>query len=193
LVTIALDSPTLTGSPGGVLQFFGTLSNTTNANLYLNADNFNLGGFDPSAIDDSPFFANAPLFLGPDGSTGDIGLFDIAIPNAFPPGNYVGVFQVLGGVSGDSQDIIGSVGFTATVQQSAVPEPGFRLALFLALVVFVLSRHIHRVGDGRLRGRIDELCALALRNSLRSTSAGWSAADCRCVFAPYPDQFLDRP
>src|SRR5271170_6424967 len=86
MLTIAIDSPTLTGSPGDVLQFFGTLTNTTNADLFLNADNFNLAGFDPSVIDDSPFFANAPLFLGPNGSTGDIGLFDITIPNAFAIG-----------------------------------------------------------------------------------------------------------
>lgn len=161
LLTIALDSPALTGSPGDVLQFLGALTNTTNANLFLNADNFNLAGFDPSAIDDSPFFADAPLFLGPNGSTGDISLFDIAIPTLFATGNHGGTFQVLGGVDGDAQDVIGSVDFTVTVQQSAVPEPGFRPALFLALVVFVLSQHIRHAGDGRLRHRIDELCTRA--------------------------------
>jgi len=110
-----------------VLEFSGTLTNTTSTNQYLNADNFNLAGFDPSAIDGNPFFANAPLFPGPDGATGDIGLFDIASPNPFAPGNHGGVFQILGGVNGDAQDIIGSVDFTVAVQQtSAVPEPAFR-------------------------------------------------------------------
>jgi hypothetical protein len=144
LLTAVLDSPTVSGSPGDVLKFSGTLTNTTSSNLSLNADNFNLAGFDPSAIDDSPFFTNVPLFLGPNGSTGDIGLFDLAIPIMFASGNYEGVFQVLGGVDSDAQDIIGSVDFTATVQQSAVPEPALRITLLLALTLLMFTRRISR-------------------------------------------------
>jgi hypothetical protein len=153
LLIIALDSPTLAGSPGDVLQFFGTLTNTTSANLYLNADNLNLAGFDPSAIDDSPFFANAPLFLGPGASTGDISLFNITIPNPFATGNYGGTFQVLGGMDSNAQDVIGSADFTVQVQQhSAIPEPAFRTGLALAFAFSVFTRLIYRaVRDVRLR------------------------------------------
>lgn len=148
---IALDSPTLNGSPGDVLQFFGTLTNTTAADLYLNADNINLAGFDPSAIDDSPFFANTPLFLVPGGSTGDIRLFDITIPNPFATGNYGGTFQVLGGVDGNAQDIIGSAYFTVQVQQSAaVPEPSSAVLLSSgALLLLLVAKQSSNSGRRR--------------------------------------------
>ncbi len=143
LLTIALDSPALTGSPSDVLQFFGTLTNTTSANLYLNADNFNLAGFGPSAVDDSPFFTNAPLFLGPDASTGDIGLFNITIPDPFVTGNYGGTFQVLGGADGNAQDVIGSADFTVQVQQpAAVPEPSLAVLLSGALLLLLVAKQV---------------------------------------------------
>jgi hypothetical protein len=146
LLTIVLDSPTLSGSPGGVLEFSGTLTNTASSNLYLNADNFNLAGFEPSAINDSPFFTNAPLFLGgPDGSTGDIGLFNITIPVPFVTGNYGGALQVLGGVDVNAQDVVGSADFTVQVQQPAVvPEPASFVTLSLALLLLVLTLHARR-------------------------------------------------
>ena len=120
---MSLDSPTLTGAPGDVLQFSGTLTNTTGADLYLNADSFTLAGFDPSAIDDSPFFTNAPLFLSAGASTGDIGLFNITIPSVFATNSYVGSFEILGGATANDQTIIGSVDFTVQVQPAGVPEP----------------------------------------------------------------------
>ena len=142
-LTITLDSPTLTGLPGDVLQFFGTLSNTTGTDLFLNADNFNLAAFDPSAIDDSLFFTNAPLFLGANGSTGDIGLFNITIPNPFFTGGYGGVFQVLGGSDGNVQDVIGSASFTVQVQQTTtVPESSSVPLLSFVLLALVLVRRI---------------------------------------------------
>lgn len=140
---ISLDSSTLTGLPGNTLQFFGTLVNTTGANLYLNADNFNLPGFDPSAIDDSPFFANAPLFLAPGANTGAIGLFNITIPNPFATNSYPGTFQVLGGATGDDQTIIGTAQFTVKVQTtSTVPEPSSLSMLATILLLFFSGRQV---------------------------------------------------
>ena len=144
-LVISLDSPTLTGSPGSEVQFFGTLTNTTGADLYLNADSFNLAGFDPTAIDDGPFFTNAPLFLTPGANTGDIGLFNITIPNPFATSSYPGTFQILGGATGDDQTIIGTADFAVQVQAaSAVPEPSSlgMVALAAALLVVFGRRTI---------------------------------------------------
>jgi hypothetical protein len=154
ILTIALDSPTLTGSPGDVLQFFGTITNTTNADVYLNADNFSLTGFDPSDIDDSPFFANTPAFLGPSptGTTGDIELFDVTIPNPFTDPCVAamdcgGTFQILGGDDGNAQNVVGTAYFTVNVQQaSGVPEP-VPAELMAGVILFLaIARKIVRTG-----------------------------------------------
>ena len=137
---ISLDSPILSGPPGSVVQFFGTLTNTTGADLYLNADNFDLAGFDPSAIDDSPFFTNAPFFLGSGGTSGDIGLFNVTIPNGFGGGNYAGSFEILGGATSDDQSTIGTVDFVVQVPSSAVPEPSSLSMFALVLGLFFVYR-----------------------------------------------------
>ncbi|HTC35246.1 MAG TPA: PEP-CTERM sorting domain-containing protein [Bryobacteraceae bacterium] len=145
-ITITLDSPTLSGSAGDTLQFFGTLTNTTSDTVFLNDDNFNLASIPLGSIDDSPFFANAPLSLDAAGSldggftSGDIELFDVTIPDPFPPGNYDGTFQVLGGADGGSQDIVGTADFTVQVlgPVSGVPEPG-SLGLMAAALVGICA------------------------------------------------------
>ena len=150
-ITITLDSPTLSGSAGDTLQFFGTLTNTTADTVFLNDVNFNLASIPLSSIDSSPFFTNAPLSLDAAGSldggftSGDIELFDITIPDPdpFTPGNYSGTFQVLGGADGGSQDIVGTADFTVQVlgPVSGGPEPG---SLGLMLAAFVGICVVHR-------------------------------------------------
>ena len=148
-ITITLDSPTLSGSPGDTLQFFGTLTNTTADTVFLNDVNFNLASIPLGSIDSSPFFTNAPLSLDAAGSldggftSGDIELFDIPIPDPFTPGNYSGTFQVLGGADGGSQDIVGTADFTVQVlgPVSGVPEPG---SLGLMAAAFVGICVVHR-------------------------------------------------
>ena len=133
-LTVSLSSPTLAGAPGSVLDFTGVLTNTTGADLFLNADSFNLASFAPSAIDDTPFFTNAPLFLSAGASTGTIDLFTVTIPNGFTPGNYAGFFQVIGGATSNDQALIGGASFTVTVQPAAsgVPEPSSFTLVFLS-------------------------------------------------------------
>ena len=130
----------------------------TSANLYLNADNFNIAGLDPGAIDDSPFFANAPIFLGPGSSTDDIGLFNITIPDPFATGDYEGTFQVLGGVDGNAQDIIGSADFTVQVQQpTAVPEPSSAVLLSASLFLLLVAKQIIRRERVRAKIEVEEV------------------------------------
>ena len=120
VIDIVLDSSTLSGTPGSVLKFFGTLTNTTGDVVFLNAGNINSAIPDPNAIDNSPFFTNAPLSLGANETTGDSGLFNITIFASFAPGNYDGIFTVVGGAGTASQDILGSADVTVQV----APEPG---------------------------------------------------------------------
>jgi hypothetical protein len=127
VITITLDSSTLSGASGSVLHFSGTLTNTTGALVYLNADNINSSLPDPTAIDDSPFWNNAPVSLGANGTSGDIGLFDVTILASFGVGSYLGTFMLLGGAGVDSQDILGAADFTVNVTAptpgGAAPEP----------------------------------------------------------------------
>jgi hypothetical protein len=147
-ITMTLDSPVLYGNPGAVLAYAGTLTNTTGATVWLNADNCNLPtGIGPSAFDDTPFFTNAPLFLAANGTSGDIGLFDITIPAGLANGTYPGgTFMVLGGADDSSQDILASVAFTVGVgpQPTNVPEPGTLPPLAAGLVAGGLAIAIKR-------------------------------------------------
>jgi hypothetical protein len=148
-LTITLDSPTLTGSPGDVLQVFGTLTNVSADTIFLNDDNVNLEAFPLSSIDDSPFFANAPISLDSGDNSGDIELLDITIPSAFSPGDYDGTFQVLGGPTGDDQILLGTANFTVDVPgTSAVPEPSCFLLLGMALAGMAWLRPLSKSGCG---------------------------------------------
>jgi hypothetical protein len=152
VVTVVLDSPLLSGNPGDVLAFSGILTNSTSDVVWLNSDNFSpLSGIPPAAINDLPFFMNAPLFLDANQNTGDIGLFNVTIPIALTPGNYDGTFTLLGGAGEDSQDILGSADFTVQVLEaepsSGVPEPGtFPLLAFGAGALLVCGWVMRGIG-----------------------------------------------
>jgi PEP-CTERM motif len=160
-VTITLDSPTLSGSPGDTLQFFGTLTNTTADTVFLNDVNFNLASIPLGSIDNSPFFTNAPLSLDAAGSldggftSGDIELFDVTIPDPFAAANYDGTFQVLGGIDGNAQDILGTADFTVQVlgSSSSVPEPSSVILLGAAFLGLCWFRRRRGVCDVTLSGR----------------------------------------
>ena len=145
VINISLDASTLSGASGSVLQFSGTLTNTTAAVVFLNSVNLNSALPDPNAIDSAPFFINAPLFLDANGTTGDIGLFNVNILPSFAPGNYDGIFTVVGGAGADSQDILGSADFTVRVlPASAVPEPGTLPLLGAGVGVLLAWKRLRR-------------------------------------------------
>jgi len=134
-ITITLMPGTLTGTPGSVVTFGGTLANTTTSTVFLNSAGINLsGGFSPGDLDTSAFFVNAPLFLLASEVTLPIDLFTIKVPNPFADGSHQGAFMVLGGSDDLAQDIIGTASFT--VEVSGVPEPNSRLLVGLTLVLF---------------------------------------------------------
>ena len=144
---ISLDSPVQSGSPGDILSFTGTITNTTGSSVDLAGDIFNLTDFPTNALDDSPFFNNTPPSLASGVSTGDVELFDITIPTPFtlPLGDnpYGGTFQV----TDDNGNVVGTAFFTVDVQvpPSSAPEPSTAALLTGAIAVLSL------LGTVRLR------------------------------------------
>jgi hypothetical protein len=152
LLSISFQQSVETGAPGSMVLFSGALTNLTSSTIYLNLDSLNLAGFDPTNLDDSPFFANTPTgFLGPNASTGLIGLFNVTIPNPFPSGSYNGTFQILGGGTFSDLTVLDVPGgFTVQVQgstgpPSSVPEPS---SVILILTVVILMAGRLRVARG---------------------------------------------
>jgi hypothetical protein len=131
-IAIALDDPAQIGIPGETVQFFGTITNTSSATVYLNSDSLTLDGLSLGIIDQ--FFNNVPIFLGAGDSSGDIELFDVTVsdPLVDPAATYDGSYELVGGPDGAAQDDLGSTSFSVTT----VPEPS---SIYLLLVVASVS------------------------------------------------------
>jgi len=84
--TITFTPDTLSGNPGDTLQFFGTLTNNTASTVFINNDSFTFAI--TGAADDSPFLTNAPVSLGPNGTSGSFEFIDVTIPLAQAVGTY---------------------------------------------------------------------------------------------------------
>jgi hypothetical protein len=128
-LSLALDPPLLLSTPGSVLTFSGTLTNTGTGELFLSGDSFTLAGAGLS-LDDTPFLEGAPLSL-PGGQSFAGALFTVSIAQGTPNGSYGGSFTVLGGPAEGDQGELATARFTAQV----VPEPG---TLALAAVGLLL-------------------------------------------------------
>ena len=138
--TVTFSPATVSGAPGDMLSFFGTLTNNTANTEYINSDSFTLAGGIP--VDDSPFLANAPLSLGPSASTASFLFLTVTIPNGQTPADYAGTFDVIGGQdggNGTAQDDLGEGLFTVTVT-SSVPEPASVLLSITGLLALALLR-----------------------------------------------------
>ncbi|HEY4363782.1 MAG TPA: PEP-CTERM sorting domain-containing protein [Bryobacteraceae bacterium] len=134
--TVTFSPSTVSGPPGSVLGFTGTLLNNTASTVFINNDSFTLAGGIP--LDDSPFFGNAPFSLGPNASSGPFLFFNVTIPALQAPNDYAGTFDVIGGADGNAQDNLGEGVFTVTV--SSVPEPAPGLLVAAGLGAFLLLR-----------------------------------------------------
>ena len=119
-IIITLDAPNQTGAAGDTLVYSGTLFNSSPDTIFLNGVDFNLAGssFTPDYLD--PFLANVPLSLDPGQSTADIELFEVLLNDPFtdPFASYGGNYALSGGADSDAQDLLTSVDFTVTAQNS---------------------------------------------------------------------------
>jgi hypothetical protein len=125
---LTLLSPYQSGS-GPVFEFDGTLTNTGDTTVFLNGDDY-FGDLPYAAFNDSPFYANAPLFLDPGQSTDIIELFTITAPPYGPGSNfYAGTYEILGGGDSSSSDLLASESFDINV----TPEPSSLVLLLSGL------------------------------------------------------------
>jgi len=121
-ITITFDQSSQTASAGDTLQFFGTITNDTGATVYLNSDDLTVTGLSLTTTDQ--FFNTVPLSLAPNGSSGDIELFDVTVSSALldAPGTYSGAYTLIGGADGNAQDNLGTATFSVTTL-APTPEP----------------------------------------------------------------------
>lgn len=148
-VLVTFTPATLIGTPGDVLHLSGSLTNNDPVNtVFLNNDGITF----PFAVDDTPFFTNAPIFLLGSQSSGPFIFLDIAIPKAQGLGTYDGVFTLGGGPNDNSADILGQASFHVTVNSPATvaPEPVPALLVGLGLAGACFGRR-RRLSPGAAR------------------------------------------
>jgi hypothetical protein len=131
-VTITLDDANQTTTAGGMLEFFGTITNDSDQTIFLNSDDPTLDG--ESFMITDQFFNTVPASLGVGASSGDIELFDIAVSNPLldAPGLFSGSYSVIGGFdggNGTASDVVGTASFSVTTV-APTPEPS---SLYLLL------------------------------------------------------------
>jgi hypothetical protein len=134
-LTIDFTSSLLTAFRGQTITFSGSIANSSAIAVFLNADSLNI--IAPLTADDTKFFLNSPLSIGPFATTPTFQIFDVTVPLGAPFGLYPGTFDILGG-SNSSE--LGTVG-TATFAVNVVPEPAtFRMLLAGAISLGVILR-----------------------------------------------------
>jgi hypothetical protein len=136
-INIVLTSPVQNAQPGSPVTFEATISapSTNTGTIYLNGDNYTLGGL--FTVDDTDFL-NFPFSLDPGAST-TADLFTVTLLPGVPTGSYSGFFSILGGSDPFVLDTIGTANFNVQV----TPEPQTVALLgtgLLGLAVILMRR-----------------------------------------------------
>jgi hypothetical protein len=133
------------------VEFDAIVTNASAQTVFLNGDSATTGS-PLLTIDDSPFFANAPLSLDPGQSSGLFALFNLDLDPSATPGVYDGnVFSLLGGADGGATVDVADAAFSLTVTPSAppVPEPGMLACSLIGLAALTVRRRASHPGQVR--------------------------------------------
>jgi hypothetical protein len=133
-LTINLFSSLLTASRGQTITFSGSIANGGGTTVFLNSDSLNITA--PLTADDTKFFLNSPLSIGPGATTASFQIFDVTVPLGAPFGIYPGTFDILGGSNPNLFDTVG----TATFAVNVVPEPATVCMLLAGAICLGLMR-----------------------------------------------------
>lgn len=126
-----------------VVDFEATLFNpSATATIYLNdASGTTASPF--LSVDDSPFFANAPLSLAPGQSSGPFELFAVDLATNTAPGSYAGNgFEIQGGADGGAFTAfndLADANFSVTVASSTLKAPEIDPASALSALTLLLG------------------------------------------------------
>lgn len=143
-LTVTVTDPSQTVTQGTeVVTFDATILNPSAIDtIWLNSDGSSTDSLLVS-VDDSPFLANAPLFLDPGALSGPFALFNVDLPGNLAPGVYTGTFSILGGADGGAGTAfanLSTVDFTVDVKSAVVksPEPGILSLLCIGLALVAM-------------------------------------------------------
>ena len=153
-VIITLDQPNQTGPEGATLQDFGTFSNMdANSTVFLNLDSLNVAAVPGDFTVNDLFFSNVPVWMEAGANSGLIELFEVSVSLPFGHAftSYSGSYQLVGGIDGDAQDVLGSVTFSVTpISTPDAPEPG-SVGLIAGGLLGMIVLRVRRGGAGALR------------------------------------------
>ena len=137
-IVLNFTQSTISGTPGSIVKFFGTLTNTDPFVTFINSDSANITG-SGFTIDDSPFLINAPLSMNGNTTTLAFEIIDVSIPSLAAPGSYNGSIAILGGPAANSQNVLGQATFRVQVN-SVTPEPATMGMLLFGGIAVLLGR-----------------------------------------------------
>jgi transposase len=149
-IAIAYDDPLLSGTPGSVLTFTGTMTNNTDSPVFLNQGSVNLASPFDSPTDVSVELLDWPISLDPSSTSADLAFFTVTIPDPFPgaAGPYDGTLLAQGGADGNALDSLNdptdaSFAVDVTELAAAAPEPG-TFTLFVCFAAMAGLKYVLR-------------------------------------------------
>ena len=155
-ITITYDDPLLSGVPGSVLTFTGTMTNNTNASVFLNQGSVNLASPFNSATDVSVDLLEWPISLDPLATSADFAFFTVTIPDPFPgaTGPYGGTLLAQGGADENALDSLNdptdaSFAVDVTEPTGTVPEPGSLALLGAGAALAALELLVRHIREAR--------------------------------------------
>jgi hypothetical protein len=144
---VDLDNVALAGTPGGTLQFFATLTNTSLTDTITFSGTSTTAISSLLTIDTSPFILNGPISLAPGEVFPSFEIWDVLIDPTTPSGPYIGnsvsIFGIVDdGMTSNFADVSDPT-FDVIVTDAGVPEPATFVLLTVGLCAFALLAKRH--------------------------------------------------